>query len=215
MCDKLNASSNKVLQLISEANLKTMSVDEMATLASSLAPNFIGLIKIPMLEGEERKEAIERDHLCLHIIMDIENRCHQIVSAEQQRVHDIASAKENDLPEDEFKVVIEQLGNEFVEFQYDLRKQESILLAEMIKLLPAEDVRSVMEVFGDMSRMHERQKMQSMEGMTGLGGLGELLGQMMEADEAGVDESELAGVVQVDKDTDLNTIERAANQAEH
>ena len=30
-----------------------------------------------------------------------------------------------------------------------------------------------------------------------------------------VDESELAGVVQVDKDTDLNTIERAANQAEH
>ncbi len=204
MCTQLNASSNEFLKLISETNLKTLAVDGVKELAAKLAPKFIGLINIPMLEGKEREEMMEQDHLCTHIMMEIENQCYQIVEAERMRVSELFEAKKADLSPDAANELQVELGKGYTEYQYDLRKRESVLIAEIISLLPAEDVRSFMEVYGTIARMHERQQMQAMQG---LGGLEDLLGQMMNADE---DQQQ-----PVDKDTDLSTIERAVDQVQH
>lgn len=206
MCNELNAENTPVLTAIAAANFSTIDQAGINALATMIAPTFKGLCSINEAVGEDKEKLEDQHHLSVHIIIDIENRCYALVRAKGEELEALAQTIQDDknLSEETIKDHHAELSAELRAFQSVIRKNSSRLLSAIIHAIPAEDAHPVFDAYGTMRENHVRQQMMQ-------GSMGNLINSMM----GDLDDDEDDDQSPVDANTDLSTIEKAANSLSH
>lgn len=205
-CDnKITATAKAVIDRVNAIDLsQEQNIEELTSVCQAMAPYFNGLIDLGASEGEQRHELQIQEHTAIHMIIAIENGCHRVVMAEHTRITEIAENNEKTMTSDDFQTFLSGSQSDFEAFQRTVRVNNSLIIEKLLAAINPEEIRSVMGIYGDIRENHARQQ----HGHAG--SPSDMIEELMKSIVGGDDNQG-----PVDANTDLNTIERAANQSEH